>query len=188
MGKRQRPWQDVEYVLGYFGRTTGQAKRTYRRFMNEGMAQGRREELTGGGLIRSLNGWAEVKALKRRGGEHVMSDERILGDSEFVGSVLSQAHEVYERRYELERQGYDVDRIAKRVAEIYGMDQGEVLSRGKQKRKVQARSLLCFWAVEQLGVSLRDLARKLEMSPPAIGYSVERGKAIARENGYLLID
>jgi predicted ester cyclase len=65
---------------------------------------------------------AEVKQLKRQGHEHVMSDERILGDSAFVENLLSQADEAYERRYELKRLGYDADRIAKRVAEIYDMD------------------------------------------------------------------
>ena len=51
-----------------------------------------------------------------------------------------------------------------------------------------ARSLFCFWAVRELGMSLRELAKELEMSPPGVGFSVERGEAIARENGYLLID
>jgi len=37
-------------------------------------------------------------------------------------------------------------------------------------------------------MSLRELAKELEMSPPGVGFSVERGEAIARENGYLLID
>ena len=37
-------------------------------------------------------------------------------------------------------------------------------------------------------MSLRELARRLEVSPPGVGFSVERGEAIAREDGYLLID
>jgi len=53
---------------------------------------------------------------------------------------------------------------------------------------VKARSLFCFWAVKELGMSLRELSRRLEISPPAVGYSVERGEAIARENGYRLIE
>jgi hypothetical protein len=58
----------------------------------------------------------------------------------------------------------------------------------KQQQKVKARSLFCFWAVKELGFSLRELARRLELSPPAVGYSVERGEAIARENGYRLTE
>ena len=103
-------------------------------------------------------------------------------------SVISQASEKYERRYELNRHGYDLDRIIERMAEIYGMEAREILCKGKQERKIKARSLCCFWAVTDLGMSLQELARRLEMSPPAVGFSVERGKKIAHENGYGLLD
>ena len=41
-----------------------------------------------------------------------------------------------------------------------------------------ARSLLCYWAVRELGMSLMDLAREFEMSATGIGYAVERGEGI----------
>jgi len=175
-------------VLGYFGKTAKRARKAYLNYVEAGIGQGHQDELTGGGLVRSVGGWSEVKRLRRMGQDHVMSDERILGDSEFVDSVLSQAEEKYERHYELKRQGYDLNRIAERVAEIYGMEMREIMSRGKQPRKVKARSLFCFWAVSELGMSIRQVAKRLEMSPPGVGFSVERGKAVADENGYRLID
>ena len=188
MGKKKRPWQDVDYVLGYFGTTAKSARKVYLNYVNAGIGKDRQDELSGGGLVRSIGGWSEVKRPRRQGQDHVMSDERILGDSEFVDSVLSQTGEKYERHYELKRQGYDLNRIAERVAEIYGMEAREIMSRGKQPRKVKARSLLCFWAISELGMSIRQLARRLEMSPPGVGFSVERGQAIARVNEYRLID
>lgn len=188
MGKKSRPWQDVDFVLGYFGKRAKSARKSYFEYVNVGIDQGRLDELTGGGLVRSAGGWSEVKELRRQGQDHVMSDERVLGDSAFVDAVLSQATERYERHYELKRHGYDLDRIAERVAEIYGMEPREILSRGKQHRKVKARSLCCFWAVSELGMSLRELAGRLEMSSPAVGFSVERGERIAHEGGYRLID
>ncbi len=102
--------------------------------VKEGVTQGLRKELTGGGLIRSLEGWTEARdALK--GGIHVMSDERILGDSDFVDSVISQSEEHYERRHKLRGQGYDLDRIAERVSEVLGMKPDEVFSKGRQDRR-----------------------------------------------------
>ena len=80
-------------MLGYFGRTAGQGKKAYRNFMEGGIAEGRRDDLIDGGLIRSVGGWDEVKQLKRQGHEHVMSDERLLDDSAFVENLLSQADE-----------------------------------------------------------------------------------------------
>jgi putative transposase len=97
MGRKERPWQDVEYVLGNFGKTTNVARKAYLNYVEAGIGQGRQDELTGGGLIRSAGGWSEVKRLRRHGQGHVMSDERILGDSEFVETVLSRADDKHER-------------------------------------------------------------------------------------------
>lgn len=49
------------------------------------------------------------------------------------------------------------------------------------------RSLFCYWAVHELGISLTELSRRLGISVPGVGYSVERGEIIARENDYQLI-
>ena len=54
MGKAKRDWQDTDYVLGYFGKRKAEARKKYESFVKEGVTQGRRNELTGGGLIRSL--------------------------------------------------------------------------------------------------------------------------------------
>ena len=186
MAKWKRKWQDTDYVLSYFGNSKGQVREAYESFVMEGIAQGRREDLTGGGLIRSLGGWIEAKDILRDR-EHVMSDERILGDSDFVDSVISQADEQFERRHKLKREGFDLHRIAERVAEVLEIEPDEVLSKGRQARKVKARSLFCFWASRELGISHTKLAKKLEMSIVNIGYSVERGEAIAKKDGYLLI-
>jgi hypothetical protein len=60
--------------------------------MEEGIGLGRRPELVGGGLIRSLGGWSSVLALRRRG-EKQVSDERILGEADFVQAVLSEMND-----------------------------------------------------------------------------------------------
>jgi putative transposase len=66
MGKRDRPWQDVDYVLRFFGESVRKAKNAYEAYVQEGVELGRREELRGGGLIRSLGGWSEVRRLSVR--------------------------------------------------------------------------------------------------------------------------
>ena len=118
-------------------------------YIASGFDKGHRDELTEGGLIRSLGGWSEIARthLKR---SHTKSDERILGESTFVSDVLSQANEKYERKYELKRLGYDLNRVAVKVSEIYDIDVDDFLSRGKQQKKVKARSLFCYWAVNDL--------------------------------------
>jgi putative transposase len=188
MGRTKRSWQDVDYVLGSFGKTTGRARKAYSSYVEAGLEQGRRDELTGGGLIRSLGGWSEVRKKGLKGRNRIKSDERILGESDFVANVLSDAEEAFERKYELKSLGYDVDRVAARVAEIYDMEIKDIFLKGKQRKRVKARSLFCYWAVRELGFSLTELAQRLNISVAGVGYSVERGEAIARDNNYQLIN
>jgi REP element-mobilizing transposase RayT len=188
MGRSKRPWQDRDYVLGYFGRTPRRARREYYSYMKMGLDQGRRNELSGGGLIRSLGGWTEARRKGWGGQDHIMSDERILGESDFVTDVLSQANENFEKKYELKRCGYYLNRIAARVAEIFEIEAEDIFLKGKQRKRVRARSLFCFWAVHELGASQTELAKRLKISVPGVGYSVERGERIARENDFELVE
>lgn len=142
-----------------------------------------RSELVGGGLIRSLGGWEEVK---RSGREHGMRDERILGESDFVETILSEAGEALNRQYILKASGYDLQRIAGRAASLLGIEAAEIFSSGRQSAKSKARSLVCFWAVRGLGMPLADLARTFAISIPGISYAVVRGEVLARSNGYTL--
>lgn len=66
------------------------------------------------------------------------------------------------------------------------MNRDDVFSNGSQDKKVKARSLLCFWASRELGLSHTSLAKKLEMSFANVGFSVERGESIAKEGNYSL--
>lgn len=181
MGKRVRAWQDVEYVLGDFGARVGRARRAYLSYVNAGIHQGHREELIGGGLIRSLGGWTEVKSLRSGGKYHLKSDERVLGDSDFADGVLSRAGEHYSRQAELRRRGYNLQRIAKRVARVFEIDETAIFRRGRQQERVRARDLFCFWAVRELGISLTEVARSVRMTPSGVGYAVRRGEALAQE-------
>lgn len=49
MGNRRREWQDADYVLRYFGKQLSAARKQYCAFVEDGIEQGRRDELTGGG-------------------------------------------------------------------------------------------------------------------------------------------
>ncbi len=101
IGKKKREWQDVEYVLGFFGRRVGEARKGYKSYVKKGIPLGRRPELVGGGLIRSLGGWDEVKKMRLTGQDRIKSDQRILGESDFVSDVLSESEDEFSRKYKL---------------------------------------------------------------------------------------
>jgi REP-associated tyrosine transposase len=87
--------------------------------------------LVGGGLIRSAGGWSAVQAM-RRAQDHMKSDERILGDGEFTQFVLDEAKERLEERYRLQAQGYDLDKVSKKL----GVSQPSVSISVKRGEKI----------------------------------------------------
>ncbi len=143
MGKRKRDWQDADKVLALFANRPSPARSGYRQFVEEGIEMGRRPELTGGGLIRSASGWEAPKS-GREGRDQTTGDERILGEGEFVESVLREAEENIERRQEFHALGYDFQTVVSRAGELTGLNVEEVIRPGKHPQRVQARSLVCF--------------------------------------------
>ncbi|MEW6669163.1 MAG: transposase, partial [Thermodesulfobacteriota bacterium] len=145
------------------------------------------EVLTGGGLIRSAGGWEEVKRM-REAREFQKSDERVLGDGDFVEEVLRACDEKMERRYHLRARGYDLEKAIIRVSDLMKLKPSQIVGAGKERERVQARSILCYWAVRELGISMSELARRLRLSLAGVSQSVRRGERIADETGYSLIE
>lgn len=146
LGKQQVPWQATGEVFEHFGRIKTEAQRNYRQFVADGLAMGKRDDLTGGGLRRSAGGWQGVHALERVK-EYWRSDERVLGDGSFVESMLKISDEKMARKEKLRRQGWDMNKLTERASRLMGIKREEIFKRGKQNQISQARSLVAYWAL-----------------------------------------
>jgi REP element-mobilizing transposase RayT len=187
MGKYSNGWQDTGSVLRLFADKALLARRRYRSFVQKGIARGKRPDLIGGGLVRSSGGWASVKAM-RQTKIYQKADERILGNGDFVKEVLAVANERLERKYALAAKGVGLDHVAQRVARLMHMDVSQLFKPGKQRQRVKARSVLCYWATRELDINMVELCRRLKLSAAAVSLSVQRGEKIVRENNYTLVD
>lgn len=167
MGNVKREWQDIDYVLGCFGKKRGTAKKRYWSYVEKGISMGRRPDLVGGGLIRSMGGWEAVKKMRLTGQDRIKSDQRILGGSDFVLEVLSEAKESFTEKYALSSRGYDFKKVLERVSSIFELDKDYITRKGNQADRVKARDLLCYWCNNKIGISMADLARKLGLTPAA---------------------
>jgi len=54
--------------------------------------------------------------------------------------------------------------------------------------RVKAKSLLCYWAVRDLGIGTAQIARRLNLSLAGVSQSVKRGETTVQQKGYNLID
>ena len=179
MGNHQAHWQDSDYILGFFGTQTRDSRRRYRKYVEKGITAGRRPELVGGGLIRSAGGLKMVKMIPK-GQERLKGDERILGDSDFVQNVLAECDEAYERKYRLRAKGFDVPKLAQIVADMFELEPSQLLSSVRYRNVVHARSIFCYWAVRELGITATALANRIGLTQPAISISVKRGEQIVK--------
>jgi hypothetical protein len=48
---------------------------------------------------------------------------------------------------------YDLDALARDVAALFSIEPSRIFTAGKYPLIVQARSLFCFWAVRELGMT-----------------------------------
>jgi len=78
--------------------------------------------------------------------------------------------------------------MKRRVADISGLGLQDVWSAGKFQKIVQARSLLCYWAVRELGESMASMSRRLGLSNTAVSQSVFRGELLVKKNNLLLVE
>ncbi|MCF8067990.1 MAG: transposase [Desulfobacterales bacterium] len=186
MGKSDKSWQDCEAVLVFFNKKKGPARRSYKNFVSKGIEQGKRKDLIGGGLIRSAGSWAAVKTM-RNAKIHEKSDERILGDGDFVSRILSKSNETLERQTALKVRGVDIDYIVEKVAVIMHMSENDIWMPGRTNQLVKARSLVCYWAVRDLGETMTSMARRFNISIVAVGKAVRRGADIVKEEGFKLL-
>ncbi|MHB8111122.1 MAG: transposase [Syntrophorhabdaceae bacterium] len=182
IGKTDSPWQDVRYVLEMSAIITTKARKAYRTYIESALNQDRRDDLSAGTLVKSLQGWTDIKDTEHR----AKGDQRILGGSDFVMKILKQAENAYDRKFIIKNKGYTLDSVADIIAAMYDIPTNDILSRGRHAPKVEARSLFCYIASHDLATSVTDIARLIGMTPSAITYAVERGKYIAQEKHFKL--
>jgi putative transposase len=173
IGKRECSWIDTDNVLAHFGGTKRKARNEYRRFVGEGIGMGRQPELTGGGLIRSKGGWSQVVSARRssRKEEH---DERILGSGDFVNAILEEAEEKTLLQLKLRRVGKTLSKVVDQECDRSQISSKE-LKGGSRRRDVSAlRIKIARRGLDELGLSLADIARHVGVSTSGIARAVKR--------------
>ncbi len=117
--------------------------------------------------MRSMGGWSEVLSLRRRG-IGTVSDERILGGSDFVSRLASEAEQKEKEILRLSKKIPDLGSLAESVGKGKGVKQNDLRSGSRRKQVVEARKLFCQLAVRKMGYSGAEIARFLGVTTAAI--------------------
>jgi len=133
----------IEDVLLQFGDTLKVARRRYRQFVKQGVDQGSRPELQGGGLVRSAGG-NKRNLLGRKKEEWEKGDERILGSGDFVNEALSKAGELWEKG---KKPGVSLQELIDKVASHLDLKTNSIISSSRRREVSMARAIISFLAV-----------------------------------------
>ena len=185
MGTRAYPWQATHRVLEQFAPTVRRARMAYQTFVTEGVKQGRRAEFQGGGLVRSAGGWTAVQAL-RRGREGYVSDERVLGSTEFVEQLRTEIARGEAGAGWTHKRAISLELLIEQVCQAEGVRVESISGGGRKAALCRVREGIAYLWVECLGHSGRQLARPLGVQPESIYRAARRGQHDAEQwQGFL---
>jgi REP element-mobilizing transposase RayT len=173
MGRTKRDWQDRDYVLSWFGKREGEARRAYRKYLEEGMTQGNQPELAGGGVVRSYGGWSAVVSL-RKSQDEIAGDQRILGTGDFVEKVLSESGEPLRRQISPLERNKRIRNILEEECQKGKIDLEELRMGSRRGDIPQIRSEIAQRLIKELGMSLAEVARLSGVSTSAISKIMKR--------------
>jgi len=139
------PWLTAEWVLSQLSRRLSTARRAYERFVLDGKGTGHQESYYRGSR----------------------TDSRILGDDTFIDRILSQKEVMPRSKVSLER-------ILREVCQYYGIEEKDLVSRGKNRRISEARGI-AVWLVLELGVCpLGELGKRTGRDISTLSSAVKR--------------
>jgi putative transposase len=108
------------------------------------------------------------------------------GSTDFVMKVLAEKEETLHLSLALKQKGYALHDLEEKTAKLFSLTARNLPVKTREKRYVDARSVLCYFAVREYGISATDMARRLNMTQPAVSYAVKRGKILVGEGNYRL--
>jgi hypothetical protein len=172
MGNQKLPGQTAGEVLAYFGHRAGRARYHYRRFVIDGIPQGRRDELVGGGLRRSqrLIGLEELQ----------FHDERVLGSGDFVEQLRKES-EISDRFPSV----LPLMELIERIARAFKINPDDLRQRRRRKEFVEIRDIICYFALREMGHNGAELGKMLNITRSAVSIAANRGEEAVRENSTL---
>lgn len=168
LGKLEFAAQDVESVLTRFSKRRRSAIAGYRDFVAAGYDQGSREELRGGGLIRSMGGISAL--LSQSPEDRQASDERILGSGEFVESVLRESYVLSNKSTTT------IDDVLKEVSARSGISIEQILGASRSRSVSHARRQFFQQAHEEAGATITMLGRLTGRSHVAVKLAINLAK------------
>ena len=169
LGNRNFDGQETQAVLERFGQKLTTAQRMYRQFVSEGIKEGSRDELLGGGLKRSQ--------VERPINEYESFDARVLGSGDFVDSLKQE-----EMLRDKMKNTVTLVRLVAAVAKVLGLVPDSVRKPSKRRLPASARGIICHLAIFEFGYSGSEVGKYLYLGSSGVSLAAKRGEKLLNAN------
>lgn len=163
LGNRTFGVQETEAVLERYSQTLGVARDAYRQFVADGIKNGRRDELVGGGLKRSQG--------ERPLNEYESFDERVLGNGNFVDSLKRE-----EQLRDKMKSAVSLAQLLESVVSILGLEADSVRKPSKSRLPALARGIVCHLAIFEFGYLGSEVGKYLYLGSSGVSLAAKRGE------------
>ncbi len=164
LGRTSRTIIPESKVLPLFAKRRRAARQMYHRFIVDG-SDSTPANLSSGGKRASLNLDPDLD-------EESLFDDRILGGADFVERTLRHSDQ-----FSTEKKGSLTDLI-NLVANHFGIEKSLLSQPSKKRSLTQAKAIICYVAMRQMGIKGVDIAPTLVYTPAAVSHAANRGEQI----------
>lgn len=166
LGNRNFPAQETVSVLVRFSDEPAAARGNYRQFVSDGIPEGHRSELVGGGLNRSQG--------ERPEDECESFDQRVLGSGEFVDALRRDI------RLQQRMRTVTLPQLLEVVSAAAGVDPEAVRRPSKSRAPAAARGIICHLAIFEFGYSGGEVGRFLRLGSSGVSLAARRGERLVK--------
>jgi putative transposase len=144
-GADRQKWMETTEVLEQFGRSVGEARKLYRRFVMEGLSEGHKEEY------------------------YDVLDGRFLGDPEFAERIKARVHSPGPVRAKVKPEVF-----LRLACGVVGRERSQVIGAGKERERVRVREAISYVGRHHTELTVLQLADSLGVDPTCVSRSVGR--------------
>lgn len=153
IGKQEVHWQAVEEALFRFGAHISDARKKYIQYLKDGLGQ-------------KQFGWKSKEVPDET--MNISTDERIMGDSEFVRRAIIQSECDMRFKHEMMKSRPTLEALLKHESLVARIGQNEALVRGRLDARTKVRTAFCSQAVKKYGYTGREVSVFLGINPGSV--------------------
>jgi putative transposase len=171
LGNAQGGIMDTNPVLRRFSPDRKRAREKYLDFVKEGIRQNNADDLID--TIRKSNqGMTDVR----------QTGCWVIGDQEFVTSVLNTDKENRLRIALFKKHGWTFEKVARKVADCFSLNVEDLARRSRLTTTADARKAFAYLCRARLGFAVNEIGRYIGMTGPAASVCIRKGEAIVNKS------